>query len=271
MIEGAHMTDAEYAALPGMRRSDLFRIAQSPAHFKWYKENPRPETPSLIFGRALHELVLTNRTWRDHYAVLPEIDRRTKEGRARYEAFLEDEAKGRTVISQADFDVMHEMRVALVQNKFANDLLFSDDSFDHETVYTWVDDQTGEPCKIKVDALAMYKGKPYIVDYKTTASCEGRAFERSVRKYGYKLQVGMYTEGIWYGKQEEYGFIFVAQEKTPPYAVRCYVATEDFICEGTDEFHELMGIYKYCKDHRHFWGYEGAGNVMTELYGEEED
>lgn len=264
------MTDAEYAALPGMRRSDLFRIAQSPAHFKYYRDNPQPETPSLLFGRALHELILTNKTWRDHYVVMPPIDRRTKDGKTQYEAFLQYEAKGRTVITQEDFDVMHQMHVALVQNKFAAELLFSDNSYDHESVCTWTDEKTGELCKVKVDSLATYKGKPYIVDYKTTASCEGNAFQRSARKYGYKLQAGMYTEGLWYDQQEEFGFIFVAQEKTPPYAVRCYVATEDFIMEGTDEFHELMGLYKYCKDNKHWFGYEGAGEVMTELYGEEE-
>lgn len=264
------MTDAEYAALPGMRRSDLFRIAQSPAHFKYYVENPQPETPALTFGRALHELVLTPKTWRDHYAVMPDIDRRTKDGKVQYETFVQYEAKGRTVISQIDFDVMHEMKVALVQDRFANALLFSDDSYDHEHVFTWTDRQTDEPCKVKVDALATFNGKPYIVDYKTTASCEGRAFERSVKKYGYKLQAGMYTEALWYDKQDEYGFIFVAQEKTPPYAVRCYIANDDFICEGTDEFHELMGLYKYCKDNKRWFGYEGAEASMTELFGEEE-
>ena len=220
MSEGIYMTDAEYAALPGMRRSDLFRIAQSPAHFKYYKEHPQSETPSLIFGRALHERILIPETWKNHYVVIPDFDRRTKSGREQYEAFIEHEVKGRTIITQSDLDVMHEMSLALVQNKFANDLLFSDDSFGHETVYTWTDNQTGEPCKIKVDSLTIYKGKPYIVDYKTTASCEGNAFQRSVRKYGYKLQAGMYTEGVWYGEQDEFGFIFVAQEKTPPYAVR---------------------------------------------------
>lgn len=123
---------------------------------------------------------------------------------------------------------------------------------------------------MKVDALATYQGKPYIVDYKTTASCADGAFERSVRKFGYKLQVGMYTEGLWYNEQEEFGFIFVAQEKTPPYAVRCYIATEDFIYEGTDKFHELMGLYKWCKDNKTWYGYEGASRTMTELFAEED-
>lgn len=264
------MTDKEYSQLPGIRRSDLWRMAQSPAHFKYYVENPQPETPALTFGSALHELVLTPKTFRDHYAVMPAIDRRTKDGRVQYETFLQYEAKGRTVITQEDFDVMHQMHVALVQNKFAAELLFSDDSFDHEHAFTWTDRQTGEACKIKVDALAMYQGKPYIVDYKTTASCADGSFERSIRKYGYKLQVGMYTEGIWYDKQEEFGFIFVAQEKTPPYAVRCYTANDDFIMEGTDQFHELLGLYKWCKDNKTWYGYEGASGTMTELFGEED-
>lgn len=262
------MTDNEYRLLPGIRRSDLWKMAQTPAHFKYHMEHEEPETPALVFGSALHERILTPETFNDHYVVMPEIDRRTKDGRAQYEAFLQYEAKGRTVITPADFELMRNMTAVLVQNKFALDLLYSDDSYDHERAFMWTDTQTGEPCKIKVDSLATYQGKPYIVDYKTTASCVDGAFERSVRKFGYKLQVGMYTEGLWYNEQEEFGFIFVAQEKTPPYAVRCYIASEDFIMEGTDKFHELMGAYKWCKDNNAWYGYEGASRTMTELFGE---
>lgn len=264
------MTDNEYRLLPGIRRSDLWRMAQSPAHFKYYVEHPQEQTPALIFGAALHERVLTPETFKDHYVVMPDFDKRKKDGRAQYEAFMQYEAKGRTVITQSDLEVMHQMNLALVQDKFAAALLYSDDSYDHERAFTWTDPQTGEPCKVKVDALATYEGKPYIVDYKTTASCADGAFERSVKKFGYKLQVGMYTEGLWYSEQEEFGFIFVAQEKTPPYAVRCYVATEDFIMEGTDDFHALMGLYKWCKDNKTWFGYEGASRTMTELYGTED-
>ena len=103
------------------------------------------------------------------------------------------------------------------------------------------------------------------MDYKTTTSCEDGAFERSCRKYGYKLQAGMYTEGVFNKLLNgDLGFAFVAQEKTPPYAVRVYFCDDGFIEEGTDLFRELIEIYHNCKESGEWPGYEDK-----ELYGDE--
>lgn len=266
------MTDKDYSALPGIRRSDLFRIAQSPLHYKYYSENPQPETPALTFGRALHELILTPSSWASNYCVAPSVDRRTKTGKDLWQEFMLNR-NGRTIITEDDYATMKEMRRAIYHHPLADRFLTNDEtSTDHEAAFTWTDADTGEECKIKVDALSHVDGKPVIVDYKTTESCADHMFERAARRYGYKLQVGMYTEGIWYGKRdmEEYGFVFVAQEKKAPYAIRIYIATEDYICEGTDLFHEYIGLYHSCKETGKWYGYEGAFNTMTELFGEED-
>ena len=34
------MNDLEYNSLPGIRRSDLWKMKQTPAHFKYAIENP---------------------------------------------------------------------------------------------------------------------------------------------------------------------------------------------------------------------------------------
>lgn len=266
------MTDRDYSALPGIRRSDLWRISQSPLHYKYYVDNPQPETPALTFGRALHELILTPKSFNDNYTIAPAVDRRTKSGREKWEEFMATR-NGRTIIAEDDYKTMLDMRREIYHHPIADMLLTNNDtSTDHETAFVWTDSATGEECKIKVDALSQVDGKPVIVDYKTTESCADHMFERAARRYGYKLQVGMYTEGVWYGKNdlEEYGFVFVAQEKKAPYAIRVYIATEDYIFEGTDLFHEYIGLYHSCKESGKWYGYEGASNTMTELFGEED-
>jgi hypothetical protein len=55
----------------------------------------------------------------------------------------------------------------------------------------------------------------------------------------------------------------VAQEKTPPYAVRVYTCDEGFRLEGQDMFHELIGILHECKESGNWPGYEDEV-----LYGE---
>ena len=48
--------------------------------------------------------------------------------------------------------------------------------------------------------------RKFIVDYKTTDSCEDGHFERSARQYGYKFQSGMYTEGVTINTGDDYDF-----------------------------------------------------------------
>ena len=140
----------------------------------------------------------------------------------------------------------------------------------HEESFFWTDAETGEKCKVRPDCIAEVDGKKYIVDYKTTDSCMDGHFERSVRKFGYKFQAGMYREGVFQNTFEDYGFAFVAQEKKAPFAVRVYVCNEDFINEGFEQFRQTLNLYHWCKLNDKWYGYEGAENIITDLVGEED-
>ena len=70
---------------------------------------------------------------------------------------------------------------------------------------------------------------------------------------------------------KDVGFVFVAQEKTAPYAVRVYICSDDFLEEGYNLFREAIGIYHECKVNNHYWGYEGPNNDISELLGEGEE
>ena len=81
----------------------------------------------------------------------------------------------------------------------------------------------------------------------------------------------MYTEGVFQNTFEQYRFAFVAQEKKPPYAVRVYICTPEFVQQGYDKFRELIGIYHQCKETGNWYGYEGPENMVTELLEEDID
>lgn len=252
-----------YDTAEGIRRSDLWVINKSPAHFKYHMEHRNEdESKALIFGRAAHKCILEPDQFYDEFTICPEINRRTKEGRELWQTEL-DYAKehGLTMIMDADKFQLNGMREAMLQYPEAVQLLTGD----HEKEFYWTDDLTREKCKCKVDCLTEYDGKPYIVDYKTTDSCEDGHFERSARKYGYQLQAGMYCEGLFQNTLEEHGFAFVAQEKTPPYAVRVYICDPEWIKRGYDKFRELIGIYHECKQTGNWYGYEGPDGIPVEL------
>lgn len=247
-----------YDNMPGIRRSDLWLMHKTPAHFKYNIEHRPEPTKALLFGIAAHAAILEPEAFWDGYAVAPNVDRRTKAGKEEYAAFLEENA-GKTVISREDMDTINDMVNALYDNKTAVDLL----NGRHEVPVTWTDPDTGELCKAKFDTITVFDGKPYIVDYKTTDSCEDGVFERSARKYGYKFQAGMYSEGYFQNYFEECGFAFVAQEKAAPYLVRTYFCDPEFIREGYDQYRLLLGMYHECKQADIWPGYEDA-DLMAE-------
>lgn len=259
------MSQVEYRKAEGISRSELFKIARSPLHFKYAMEHPE-DSPSLAFGRALHKYVLEKEDFNNDFIILPEINRRTKDGKEEYERYqIKAFNSGKELVSSDDMTVIIEMYEAVMGNALAKSLLTGE----HEKDFFWTDAATGEKCKCRPDCLTTYNGEKYIVDYKSTDSCEDGQFERSCRKYGYKFQAGMYTEGLFQNTFEQYGFVFVAQEKKPPYAVRVYFCTPEFVAQGYDKFRELIGIYHSCKETGNWYGYEGAMNTPTELLEED--
>ena len=136
---------------------------------------------------------------------------------------------------------------------------------EHEKPFYWTDDLTGEGCKIRVDCISNIGGKPVIVDYKTTADASTDGFMHSAVKFGYDLQAGMYCEGVEKVAGKKPLFVFIAQEKTPPYAVNILQADDLMVKRGYDVFRELIGIYHECKTTGNWYGYLGAYNVINNL------
>ena len=252
------MTEKEYNEIQAIRRSDLLKIRRSPAYYWWAKNNPEDAydpTPAQIFGAAAHKYILEWSHFEDEYALAPNVDKRTKAGREEWEAFREAN-EGKTVITTDDLDKLRLMQEAICDHKCSNGLEAKD--YLRGTIETpifWTDPETGVECKIRPDVVAMIDGRPIIVDYKTVSSCDERSFKAECRKFGYKIQAGMYTEGFALTHFAEVGFAFVCQEKTPPYAVRVFNCGPDFIEQGNRQFHELLREYKQCCDEGFWPGY----------------
>ena len=254
------MTEKEYRAHPAISRSELWRIRESPEKFKWFKEHPEPPTPALIFGQVFHKLALEPLTFGDEFAVAPNVDRRTKDGKAAWAEFTAA-ADGKTVITQDVFDKASEMVCALYSAPFVKKLLDGE----HELPLFWTDEMTSEPCKVRLDTLTEIGGQPVIVDLKTSADASTDGFMRSAVRLGYHFQAAMYSEGYEknYGKKPL--FVFIAIEKEAPYSVNILQADEAFVSHGYDVFRELIGTYHQCKETNNFYGYLGAYEVINKL------
>lgn len=250
----------QYDQIPAVRRSELWLLRKSPAHYLYAVTHPSESTPAMEFGTAAHKFILEQESFFDDYVIAPEVDRRTKAGKAAWAEFMEP-LGDRSVIKPADLEVIRAMDEAVKAHPTAAALLKTGT---HEVPIEWTDLETGEPCKCRPDCLTEYGGEKYIVDYKTTNSCEDGHFERACRSYGYKLQAAMYSEGVFAETLESYKFAFVAQEKNPPYAVRVYFCDQGFIDEGREQFRDLIELYHLCKTAGQWPGY-----ANEELIGDE--
>lgn len=259
------MNNDTYDHAPGIRRSDLWVMNKSPLHFRYHMDAEKEQTKALAFGSAAHKYILEKDDFYNAYVIAPTVDRRTKEGKeawARCQEYAEEH--GVEILPEADFDTIREMAKVIESDPLAVQLLTGK----HELAFAWTDPETGEECKVKTDCITEYNGMPYIVDYKTTDSCEDGHFERAARKFGYGFQAGMYCEGLFQNTLEEHGFAFVAQEKTAPYAVRVYICDKGFIERGYDKFRKLIGIYHSCKETGNWYGYGGPDGAPVELVEE---
>ena len=259
------MNEREYNEAEGIRRSDLWKMEDSPEKFKYFLEHPVEQTPAMAFGSACHKFILEPGSFLDEYAIAPEgINRRTKEGKEQWETFC-NANEGKTIVNAEDMQIAAEMRTALDHCPLANKLIYG--KGETEMPFFWTDKDTGEKCKIKVDRLVKYNRRWYVVDYKTTQCAETFRFNSDIMKMGYFMQAAMYTEGVMKAKKlrKRPGFLFVAQEKKGPYSVNVIEVSEEVMGAGIAKFHQLLDKYHQCKVLDQWPGYL-TGNVPNDSF-----
>lgn len=252
------MTNEEYRRHPAVSRSDLWMLKKSPAHFKWAKEHPPEKTKALVFGAALHKMILEPETFEEEFALAPIMNKRTKDGRLQLEWFLA-ENEGKDVIDADDLNVITAMHGSIRSNKYARALLTGK----HEVPYFWTDDLTGEKCKVRVDSIRT--DAPIIADIKTCTDASTEAFSRDMIKYGYDLQAYMYTHGVEMVTGKPHQFVFIAIEKTPPYVINILQADGYVMMRGESIFREFLGMYHDCKETGNWYGYTGFSGMINNL------
>lgn len=245
-----------YDNMPGVNKSTLWEMRKSPLHY-WHlmHDTPRKDTPAMQFGRAVHAAILTPTAYKRDFAVMPDIDRRTKAGREAYEAFCA-ESIGKEILTGADAETVRQMTKAFRKNRTAAELL---KGTKREKALCWTDQDTGVPCKCRMDALG-----EYVIDLKTTTDASTRAFTREALRYGYDMQAAMYLEAARENGFRPKGFIFIAQEKAAPYLINIIHAGEAFLDRGFWIMRDLLKKYRECTDTDCWPGYGENTLILPE-------
>jgi hypothetical protein len=229
----AELSNKAYHAAPGISKSHLDTIADgSPLHYWQRYVNPeRPveeKTPALILGDSIHAAILQPHLFEKQYAAKPEgLDKRTTKGKEAWEYFLRQHP-GKTHISHTEYEICLGIRETIYRHPVARGLLVggvAEHSFFHN------DPETGALIKCRPDYLTA----DYVLDLKSTLDAGEESFGRDATNMRYDVAVPWYMDIVHAVSDfQPKRWIWLAVEKTPPYAVGIYFAQDHDIIAARD-------------------------------------
>lgn len=216
--------------------SRLSAFKRSPKHLLHYLQNRNQQTPAMAFGSAFHAFLLEPDHFHSMYAVAPEVDRRTKDGKAAFEAFsylaLEE---GKEIISSFDLYKIEQMTASVMANPIASELIRS--AIAKEKTIEWTNEDTGIPMKGIIDGI----GTEYMFDVKTCQDAHPAKFARDAYYANYHRQAAIYMDS--HAEQKMTDFYFIAIEKEEPYGVSVHRCSEYLLELGKKQY--LDSIIEY--------------------------
>ncbi len=242
--------DEYHRKTPGISKSNLDDAHRSIAHYLAGLASESTPTPAMAFGEAFHARVLEPDRFEATYVIPPDLDLRTKAGKAEHEAWSAAN-KGKTAIPAPWLQQIDSMYDAAMSHPIAGRLFEGGDA---EHSFWWRDRDTGLICKCRPDYL---RPDMIAVDLKTAADASPNGFTRAVFNYRYHVQQAFYSDGLAsvLGVPVE-GFLFVAVEKEPPFAVAVYNLDEFAMQRGRNDYQDdLARIKAYCDRPQVFTGY----------------
>ena len=242
MQKDVGLSNPDYHRHAAISKSKLDLINKSPAHY-WARyldpNRVRPEpTKAMILGSAFHTLVLEEDKFQDEYCVSPTFNRRTKDGKLGYEAFKKAH-EGKIALTSEDSDTLFRMQESIFKHPSASKLLALKGKA--EQTFMWDDEETGLQCKCRPDFHS--EESKIVIDLKTTEDASPDGFSRSIHKYRYHVQAAWYLRGC----PNAAAFLFIAVEKTPPYAVVCYQADPEMVAAGERAMDINLALISACK------------------------
>lgn len=207
-------------------KSALDQLDKSPAHYRaWLAGECEQHSPALAFGSALHCRVLEPSRYARDYAIRPDFgDGRTKVAKEAKTAW-DAATVGKSIVSSGDAETIARIAASIEAHPVASRLFHGGIA---ESTIAWMDADSGVDCKGRVD---YYRGG-VIIDLKTTLDASPAGFAKSIAGYRYHVQAAMYLQGMQACGEKPKGFVFVAVEKSAPYAVGVYELRPEDIEKG---------------------------------------
>jgi hypothetical protein len=244
------MPDATYHAdpVPGgsLSASGAKTLLKAPAKFAYEREHGRPDKREFDVGHAAHLLAL---------GAGPELhvtERETWNTNAVKEEVAAARLAGKVPIKSSEFEAVSAMVAALLQHPIAAEL-FDPATMRPEVSVFWRDPWAPAVMRrARLDAISQpdADGGQIIVDYKTTTAADPDSISRAMWNYGYALQAAWYLDAASSMPDRPLviadRFLFVFQEKSPPYLVTVAEPNPDALRVGEKQAREAVDLYAAC-------------------------
>lgn len=232
-----------YQRIDAINFSKLKAGLQSAAHLRHAIEQPNdPPTAEQNIGHAFHCLTWQPSEYAGRYERVPDVDGRTKEGKAVLEAAR---ASGRIVLRHDEWSEANRLHEAVTANEDAWALVEACDL--REVAIVWDDAETGIRRKALIDGLRTDPATAFLCDLKSTKDASPAGFAKAISNYGYHIQLAGYREAVKAGFGLNVPAMLIACEKDEPRPVMVYELDDEAAAIGWAEDRRLMTMLKECR------------------------
>mgnify|MGYP003136170970 FL=1 len=238
-----------YKGKKARRSHDLTAASKCP--YSWKNQKAMEQTPALLEGRVQHTTFLEHHKFDTEFVIQPNVDRRTKAGKADYEDFLAS-VGNRTPITQDLYDLCMKRR-ELVKEYIPSET----DKVELTLVFEW----HGEPFKARMD---WYDGE-YVWDLKTCRDASPRGFKQAINAFNYHMQAALYVDAARALDLPAKGFKFLAQEKQDPYPFVVYSMHPEALKYGQAKNQQALKTILECEAKDEYKPYNLDGEQIIDL------
>lgn len=224
-----------YRSDPGVNISSLKHFETTPAKARRRMDIPSKPSPAQKLGTAIHAAILEPEKFLATYAIRPEVDARTKAGKA---ALAEVSGE---LLPRDEYEGCLEIAAKIREHDFYR-------RFVEGGVYesSWfAEHDLGLRIKGRLDVWLPEKN--VIVDIKTTDSALDRSFSKDAIKYGYHCQAAWYMDLVARVTGTPVsGYVILAVEKTEDRDVRAFWLDDELIDYGRKLYRHWLSQYHIC-------------------------
>lgn len=257
----------DYQTWDAANASTLNGFSRTPAHVYYaLLHGGKKRTAALDLGWLFHLAVLEPERFEAETVVPPNVNRKTKVGKATWAQF-EAEHADKTLIDADTFAKVKAMAESLMKHETAAEF-FSTNPGHNEVSILWEDKEHGIRCKARIDRIGTIGEWPIVADLKTARNAARRSFERDIHTYGYYVQAAHYLAGLEALYPVPSGnnfrrFVFFVVENEPPYCCAAYELDDSALDEGRLKRSQYLKTWRQCVESGKWPGYDSGIDLAS--------